>query len=195
MANARSEAGCANAVSFCRKERGIQARIFSICDQHYCDTQPGAALPPALRARSHRRLSFVIRPIFAALHDDKTGMNRAKFLARGVAAAAILLIATLAPAHAETGIASFYGRELAGNRTASGERFSPTDFTAAHRKLPFGTMLRVTNLANGRSVIVRVNDRGPHVRGRIVDVSFSAAKALGMVGRGIARVRIERLPG
>ena len=71
------------------------------------------------------------------------------------------------------GTASYYGRELAGNRTASGERFNPNGLTAAHRTLPLGTRLRVTNVANGRSVIVRVNDRGPFVGKRLIDVSLA----------------------
>jgi len=89
------------------------------------------------------------------------------------------------------GTASYYGRELAGNRTSSGERFDPAAFTCAHRTLPLGTKLRVTNLANGRSVIVRVNDRGPFTRGRILDVSLAAAREIAMVGPGHARVRLE----
>jgi rare lipoprotein A len=89
------------------------------------------------------------------------------------------------------GSASYYGNELAGNRTSSGERFDPQAFTCAHRSLPLGTMLRVTNLANGRSVIVRVNDRGPFTRGRILDVSLAAAREIAMVGAGHARVRLE----
>ncbi len=91
------------------------------------------------------------------------------------------------------GEASYYGRELAGNRTASGERFNPGDLTAAHRSLPMGTRLRVTNIANGMSVIVRVNDRGPFVRSRIIDVSLEAARQIRMVGTGKAQVRLEIL--
>jgi rare lipoprotein A len=90
-----------------------------------------------------------------------------------------------------TGRASYYGRELEGNRTASGERFHAAALTAAHRTLPLGTKLRVTNLANGRSVIVRVNDRGPFIRGRVLDVSLAAAREIGMVARGSADVRLE----
>jgi peptidoglycan lytic transglycosylase len=75
--------------------------------------------------------------------------------------------------------------------TASGEKFDPHELTAAHRTLPFGTRLRVTNLANGRSVTVRVNDRGPFVRGRTVDVSSSAAAALQMTERGVAKVKLD----
>jgi rare lipoprotein A len=89
------------------------------------------------------------------------------------------------------GVASYYGNELAGNRTSSGERFNPAAFTCAHRTLPLGTRLRVTNLANGRSVLVRVNDRGPFTRGRILDVSLAAAREIAMVGAGHARVRVE----
>ena len=115
----------------------------------------------------------------------------AALLAAGCAQ--IPLLGSLAPAvgRAETGRASWYA--LHGSRTASGERFDPSDLTAAHRSHPFGTRLRVTNLANGRSVVVRVTDRGPRVRGRIVDVSRAAADRLGFKGRGTAKVRVERL--
>lgn len=92
------------------------------------------------------------------------------------------------------GEASYYGHELAGNRTASGERFNPNALTAAHRTLPLGTKLRVTNIANGRSVIVRVNDRGPFVRSRLIDVSLGAARQINMVRSGKAQVRLERIP-
>jgi rare lipoprotein A len=94
-----------------------------------------------------------------------------------------------AAAHAASyGIASFY---LYGGRTANGERYDPRQLTAAHRTLPFGTKLRVTNLNNGRSVRVRVNDRGPFIRGRIVDVSYAAAQQLDMVGSGVEKVKVE----
>lgn len=95
----------------------------------------------------------------------------------------------------DTGMASYYGRELAGNRTASGEAFDPTDLTAAHRTLPFGTRLRVTNQRTGQSVIVRVNDRGPYARGRVLDISHAAAEQIGMVRTGHAPVSIELLQG
>lgn len=90
------------------------------------------------------------------------------------------------------GTASYYSY---GNstRTATGERFNPQDLTAAHRTLPFGTRVRVTNNWNGRSVIVRINDRGPFIRGRIIDVSLGAAKQLGMISSGIASVKVEVL--
>lgn len=92
----------------------------------------------------------------------------------------------------EEGLASYYGAGLAGRPTASGEKFNPKGFTAAHRKLPFGSCLRVVNMENGRSVQVRVNDRGPFVQGRVVDVSTAAAKQLGLMGKGLARVRLYR---
>jgi rare lipoprotein A len=91
------------------------------------------------------------------------------------------------------GEASYYGFELAGNRTASGERFNPHAMTAAHRSLPLGTRLRVTNKANGKSVVVRVNDRGPFVRSRIIDVSLGAAREIGMQRAGKAQVKLEIL--
>ena len=96
---------------------------------------------------------------------------------------------------AEVGRASWYGTRtgLHGELTASGERFDALTFTAAHRSHPFGTRLRVTNLSNGLSVVVRVNDRGPRLRGRVIDVSRAAAASLGFQRRGIARVRVERL--
>ncbi len=89
---------------------------------------------------------------------------------------------------ASHGLASFYTE---GTQTANGERFDTHELTAAHRTLPFGTRLRVTNVATGRSVTVRVNDRGPFVPGRVVDVSHSAAETLGMVGGGIAKVKLD----
>jgi rare lipoprotein A len=91
------------------------------------------------------------------------------------------------------GIASYYSAKFHGRRTASGERFSSKVLTAAHLTLPFGTLLKVTNLRNMKSVIVRVNDRGPHVRGRIVDLSRAAAEQIGLRHTGTARVALEIL--
>ena len=87
------------------------------------------------------------------------------------------------------GVASFYDDE--GSLTANGETFNPNALTAAHPTLPFGTRLRVTNVANGRSVVVRINDRGPFVPGRVVDVSLSAAEKLGMTDPGTAKVKLD----
>lgn len=89
---------------------------------------------------------------------------------------------------ASQGVASFYSDE---QETASGEKFNAHELTAAHPTLPFGTRLRVTDVKTGRSVTVRVNDRGPYVPGRIVDVSYSAAQSLGMIGKGVANVRLD----
>jgi rare lipoprotein A len=89
---------------------------------------------------------------------------------------------------ASVGIASFYKFN---SRTASGEQFNPSELTAAHRTLPFGTRLRVTNLGTGQSVTVRINDRGPFIPGRVIDVSHSAAETLGMTESGIAKVKLE----
>jgi rare lipoprotein A len=86
------------------------------------------------------------------------------------------------------GLASFYTE---GTQTASGEKFNTLEMTAAHPTLPFGTRLRVTDVGSGRSVTVRVNDRGPYVQGRIVDVSYSAANALGIVTKGITNVKVD----
>jgi rare lipoprotein A len=92
---------------------------------------------------------------------------------------------------AEVGKASFYAHRFHGRSTASGETYDETKLTAAHRTLPFGTRVRVTNLENGRSVSLRINDRGPHRKGRVIDVSYVAAKRLGFVRDGVARVRVE----
>ena len=90
------------------------------------------------------------------------------------------------------GLASWYGKKFHGRRTASGERFDMNDLTAAHPNLPFGTRLTVHNPRNGRSVTVRVNDRGPHTGKRIIDLSRAAAKAIGLVGAGISTVVLLR---
>lgn len=96
------------------------------------------------------------------------------------------------PGYLEEGIASYYAERFIGRPTASGEKLDGKAFTAAHPKLPFGTCLRVVNMENRRSVEVRVNDRGPYVKGRVVDVSPAAAKRLGLVDAGLARVRLYR---
>jgi len=90
------------------------------------------------------------------------------------------------------GAASYYGASLHGRPTANGERYDRGGLTAAHRKLPFGACVLVLNVENGRSVQVRVNDRGPYARGRLIDVSEAAARALGMMRQGVARVRLSR---
>jgi rare lipoprotein A len=96
---------------------------------------------------------------------------------------------------AQIGKASWYGRRFQGHRTASGEAFDLNMLTCAHRTLPIGTLLRVTNLSNRRSIMVRVNDRGPVPAGVIVDLSFAAARSLGFNKRGNAHVRLDRVDG
>ncbi len=91
----------------------------------------------------------------------------------------------------QVGKASWYGEFFEGKPTASGEPYDMYEFTAAHPTLPLGTYVRVTNLRNGKSVIVRVNDRGPVVDGRIIDLSYNAARAIGMKARGVQRVRLD----
>lgn len=98
---------------------------------------------------------------------------------------------SIEPYSTEYGLASWYGSEYAGNRTASGEIFNPHKLTAAHKTLPFSTIVRVTNLENGKSVVVRINDRGPFIPGRIIDLSHAAAGRIDMVRQGIVRVKLE----
>jgi len=132
---------------------------------------PQASLAPQRRASvaHHRRVVAASR-------------KHTPFAARPAAAK------PAAMADGSVGIASFYKH---GSKTANGEQFNPNDLTAAHRTLPFGTRLRVTHVATGQSVTVRVNDRGPFIPGRVVDVSHSAAEALGMIDRGITKVKLE----
>jgi rare lipoprotein A len=136
---------------------------------------------------------------------DSQGMKRPPEPARahGPVLAIALLAATIAGCattrpmsgrpRAEVGVASYYADGHHGRRTASGERFDMRALTAAHRTLPFGTRVRVTNLQNGRSVVVRINDRGPFKKERVIDVSYGAARELRLVGPGTARVRVEVL--
>lgn len=93
--------------------------------------------------------------------------------------------------YTQTGLASWYGDKEHGNLAASGERFSKYDYTAAHKSLPFGTIVRVTNLENGKDVVVNINDRGPFIRGRIIDLSYSSAKSIDLVRTGVAKVKVE----
>jgi rare lipoprotein A len=104
----------------------------------------------------------------------------------------LLLVATIASADPEMdGIASWYGGKFHGRLTSNGEVFDTNEMTAAHKTLPFGTLVRVTNLDNGMTTIVRINDRGPFVEGRIIDLSRAGADAVGMVGIGVARVKLD----
>ena len=98
------------------------------------------------------------------------------------------------PAGREVGVASYYAHKYHGRKTASGETYNMHDLTAAHRTLPFGATVRVTNLTNGNSVTVRINDRGPYARGRLIDLSLAAARKLDMVRAGVARVEVAAGP-
>jgi len=109
-------------------------------------------------------------------------------------AASASAFAKAEPAGVTRGKLSWYGRRFAGQPTASGESFDPEALTMAHRSLPFGTRVRVTNRKNGKSVVVRVNDRGPATPGRIGDLSLAAARQLGMLRRGVIDGRLEVLP-
>ena len=127
------------------------------------------------------------RPLFRALGAKAA----AGLLAVGVVFGGSPVTAEPEPSATITGHASWYGDEFARRPTASGERFDPDKFTGAHRTLPLGCKVRVTNLVNGRSVLVTINDRGPYARRRAIDLSYGAARALGMLRRGVTRVRIE----
>ena len=109
---------------------------------------------------------------------------------RGAAAiiGTVVTLAAVQPASAQSGAASWYA---SGHRTANGERFNPNGMTAAHRSLPFGTRVRVENKRNGRSVVVRINDRGPFTKGRIIDLSRAAAAKINMIKQGVAPVRVQ----
>jgi rare lipoprotein A len=140
----------------------VMSAALAACTQTPFDARPGLVGPPHLASQQANRRTA----------ENHTAIEKH----------------VPVPSGAAVGLASFYDE---GSETASGEKIDPHALTAAHPTLPFGTRLRVTNLTNGRSVIVRVNDRGPFVAGRAVDVSRSAAETLDMVGRGIAKVKID----
>jgi rare lipoprotein A len=106
----------------------------------------------------------------------------------------LLVLSADVRAFEQEGLASWYGGKFQGRQTASGEIFDTNGFTAAHKTLPFGTVVKVTNLESGRSTVVRINDRGPFIPGRIIDLSRAAAASIGLAGQGVAKVRIEVLP-
>jgi rare lipoprotein A len=124
--------------------------------------------------------SLTLSPSPANLHAEASGTADT---AGDTAAGTRFLIAE--------GKASYYANRFHGRRTASGEHFDRRELTAAHRSLPFGTRVQVTNLDNGRKVFVKINDRGPHTGKRIIDISQAAAREIGLVGRGVGKVRIE----
>ena len=145
---------------------------------------------PAPAPMATQQVGFDLRNVPSS-HVARHSVVRKVTVARkpDPAAPAVLQTHPAAKAHSSAdGLASFYTED---EWTASGERFNTRAMTAAHPTLPFGTRLRVTNVTNGRSVVVRINDRGPFVRGRVVDLSESAAESLGMVERGVAKVKLD----
>jgi len=113
-------------------------------------------------------------------------------IARSLAAVCLLCLAVAGPAYGESGVASVYAYK--GGKTANGERVNPSELTAAHKTLPFGTRVKVVNQNNGKSVTVRINDRGPFVRGRVIDLTPAGAKALGFSGLTRVTLLMEYVP-
>lgn len=124
-------------------------------------------------------------------------MQKLLRVAAGATLSLVLAVAPLTQVHANervlSGVASWYGPGFQGRQTANGERYNMNEMTAAHKSLKFGTRVKVTNQTNGLSVVVRINDRGPYVGSRIIDLSKSAARALDMIGPGTASVTVEVL--
>jgi rare lipoprotein A len=134
---------------------------------------------------------------FLKLMNQTSGENmKTKKSLQLIIVVAIFTLCLVTPMHVlanETGIAAYYSNVFQGRKTASGERYDKNALTAAHNRYAFGTKLRVTNLKNNKSVTVRVNDRGPHTAGRIIDLSRKAANELGFVKEGLTKVTIEVL--
>ena len=153
----------------------LGAALLTACTQaHLANNNSEIASPSRQASQEHNRaISFAPKRRVAVARKHTPFASTKKAAATQVAS---------------SGIASFYTE---GTKTASGEKFNTHELTAAHPTLPFGTRLRVTNVASGQSVTVRVNDRGPYVRGRVVDVSYAAAETLGMVGGGVAKVKLD----
>jgi rare lipoprotein A len=132
------------------------------------------------------RVSFFSFALVAAIASTGCGASASRAVRTGGGIA-------VPPGTTQVGLASYYSDSLAGETTANGERYDPAALTAAHRTLPFGTRVAVRRLDNDRSVVVRINDRGPFVDGRIIDLSRAAARALEMIRAGVARVELEVL--
>ena len=165
-----------------------------------------------MRLKSQRQLLIVglallagIAVILLAAIERERSTPEAVPLGKGIASVETMPVAELEPvtavrpeaASGESGLgsgeASFYGNELAGNPTASGEAFNPRALTAAHRTLPLGSKVRVTNPRSGESVVVRINDRGPYHGKRVIDLSYAAAREIGLIRSGTGRVNLALL--
>ena len=153
----------------------LGAALLTACTQAHLATNNSEIVSPSRQASQeyNRAISFAPKRRVAVARKHTPFASNKKAAATQVAS---------------HGIASFYTE---GTKTASGEKFNTHELTAAHPTLPFGTRLHVTNVTSGQSVTVRVNDRGPYVRGRVVDVSYAAAESLGMVGGGVAKVKLD----
>ena len=160
----------------------LGAASLAACTQTHVATNKSEMLSPGRQASQEYNREYNRTVSFAPNRRVAVARRHTPFASNKKAAATPV---------ASHGIASFYTE---GTKTASGEKFNTHELTAAHPTLPFGTRLRVTNVASGQSVTVRVNDRGPYVRGRIVDVSYAAAESLGMVGGGVAKVKLDVVP-
>ncbi len=115
-------------------------------------------------------------------------MKKTRLIILGILGLALIVLFSCSRS---VGMASYYSSGLSGKKTASGKLYDPNKLTAAHKTLPIGTMVKVTNLSNNKQVVVKINDRGPYVRGRIIDLSYSAARQLGMLKDGVAKVKIK----
>lgn len=135
------------------------------------------------------RLAIVLLPALAALQGCAIPLAKAPD-APAPGSAPEGVAPSTDPEPFERGVASWYGLPFHGRRTANGERFDMNALTAAHKTLPFGTLVKVRSLVNGREVVVRINDRGPFTPGRIIDLSHAAAKAIGLLGIGTKRVSL-----
>jgi len=144
-----------------------------------------------MRRRAARILTIGILVGLGAVQGPTSSRSVNRRLALVEKVSATVSATTLHPKPFQIGTASWYGEEFEGKSTASGEPYNMYDLTAAHPTLPLGTLVRVTNLRNRRAVVVRINDRGPVVPGRIIDVSYSAAKVLKFEAQGVQRVRLD----
>jgi rare lipoprotein A len=144
-----------------------------------------------MRRRAARILTIGVLVGLGAAQGPTSSRSINRSLAPVEKVSATVSGTTLHPKPYQIGTASWYGEEFEGKPTASGEPYNMYDLTAAHPSLPLGTLVRVTNLRNRRAVVVRINDRGPVVPGRIIDVSYSAAKVLKFEAQGIQRVRLD----